>query len=79
MKAKLTQLESNHNVVRTKEIIAHSWNEPRVGRYFSASASPLKPGMFMRIFNSSKVLSVEKKGNTYFFSLIPKIANTNWN
>lgn len=42
MQVKLTQLKSNHNNVRTKEIVGEAAMMPTVGSQFSVTGAPLK-------------------------------------
>jgi hypothetical protein len=64
---KLTQLVSSHNRVRTKEILGHCSGVPRKGKSFVMTAPPIDETKLVRRLTTTKLKSVRKDGDTYYF------------
>ena len=64
---KLTQLLSNHNNVRTKEILGYCSGVPTKGKRFVMSAPPLDKSKEIRVLTTTTLKSVRKDGKTYHF------------
>jgi len=64
---KLTQLLSNHNNVRTKEILGNCSGVPRKGKRFVMSSTPLDKSKDIRVLTTTVLKSVRKDGDTYYF------------
>ena len=54
----LTQLESTHDNVRTRQIVGKCDELPTVGKMFYMTSEPLDPGYAVRLFKSSPVQDV---------------------
>jgi hypothetical protein len=65
MKAKLTQIETNHSRLRTKVIDGDSVDIPRVGTSFVIIGPALESGDF-RIVTTSEVKEVKEVSETLF-------------
>jgi len=67
MDVKITQLSSNHNRVRTREIVGECANLPVEGKTFLMFAEPIDKSKSMRMLHTSKLKSVRKEDDTYYF------------
>ncbi len=67
MDVKITQLSSNHNRVRTREIVGECSHHPVEGKTFLMFAEPIDKSKSVRMLHTSKLKSVRKEDNTYYF------------
>lgn len=66
---KLTRLESNHQKLRTDEVVGYTHELPELNQVFQMTAPPLSEGL-VRIIHTTPVLVLERKpdGKTYLFT-----------
>jgi len=67
MNVELTQISSRHNNVRTKKIVGECSRLPVEGRTFLMSAEPIDKSKDVRILHTTRLKSVRKEDNTYYF------------
>jgi hypothetical protein len=67
MDVKITQLSSNHNRVRTREIVGECTNLPVEGKTFLMFAEPIDKSKSTRMLHTTKLKSVRKEDNAYYF------------
>jgi len=67
MDVELTQISSEHNNVRTKKIVGECASLPIEGKTFLMFSEPLDPSKNIRMLHTSKIKSVRKEGNIYYF------------
>jgi len=63
---KLTQLESTHDNVRTKEIVGFCFELPKVGRRFTMFGESLDKRLDIRMLNTSPVRKITKRKNILY-------------
>lgn len=64
-KVKLTQLYSNHDNVRTKEVVGEPIHLPKIGERFVMLASPLDPNKSIRVLSTSRIIRLDKTENIF--------------
>ncbi len=67
---KLTQIESTHNIVRTKITEGKTHSLPEVGQPFQLFADPLQKGYDYRDIRTSYVQSVVQDKNGFTFKTL---------
>lgn len=60
LKGKLIKIESEHNLLRTDEVVGTFLDVPKVGERFTIYAEPLSNEANIRTVNTSPVKSIEK-------------------
>lgn len=68
MKVKLTKIESNHQNLRSKEIIGNAPFKPQIGNHFVMYAESLTPGLDMRQIVTTEITGVSTEGKITTFS-----------
>jgi len=66
-KVKLTKIKSNHNNLRTREVIGDCNDLPYVGKGFFMWSAPLVEGSICRIVKTTPIQDVYLKDGVYHF------------